>query len=60
MKTTIQITINHAKPLPEGMTDILAERAYNHITAKGGQAGDVTAEVVDLVALPVVEMGEPS
>jgi hypothetical protein len=28
VKTVIQVEIEHDKPLPEGLTDVLAERAY--------------------------------
>lgn len=56
--TTIKLTIKHNTELPAGLTDAIADRAYQFVHAKGGSAGDVTAEVVDLVSLPVVEMPE--
>lgn len=58
MITTIKLTINHKTKLPEGLTDVVADRAYQYIHAKGGSAGDVTAEVVNLIALPVVDVME--
>lgn len=56
--TTIKLTINHNTKLPDGLTDVVADRAYQYIHAKGGQAGDVTAEIVDLITLPVVSLPE--
>lgn len=56
MITTIKLTINHKTKLPDGLTDVVADRAYQYIHAKGGSAGDVTAEVVDLIELPVVDV----
>lgn len=40
-KTVIVIEIAHGKTMPEGITDICAERAYNWLTAK-----DVRCDVV--------------
>ncbi len=58
MITTIKLTINHKEKLPDGLTDVVADRAYQYIHAKGGSAGDVTAEVVDLISLSVVDVME--
>lgn len=63
MKTTIQVTIEHEGKLPDGVTDATADRVYGYINGKGGHAMEVVATIVqtvDLVALPVVKMGEPS
>lgn len=59
MITTIKLTINHKEKLPDGLTDVVADRAYQYIHAKGvnlGPFGDVTAEILDLIALPVVDV----
>lgn len=41
MKTTIQIEIEHAKPLPTKtpITDVVADRTYNYLFANGSQVG---------------------
>jgi len=55
-KTQVLVTITHRAPLPDNVTDILAARAYQWLHAKGGQ-GDAEAKIVNLLELPVVEMG---
>lgn len=44
MRTTVIVEIEHSKPLPEGVTDALADRAYQFAHARG-QMG-LRAEVV--------------
>lgn len=48
MKTIIEIEIEHKTELPDNMTDVLADRAYQAINAKGGFAGDVTARILSI------------
>lgn len=57
-KTVIVVEIHHDKPLPEGITDICAERAYNWLTNKGVRC-DVVAVRHDVNLLRVVDQGEP-
>jgi len=57
MKTLITLEVNHKEPVPM-LADLIAQRAYTlpkveNVTVIG------VASSVDLIALPVVEMGEP-
>lgn len=58
MRTVLTLEIEHAQPIPD-LADKVAQRAYTL-----DKVDDVTvigvASSVDLIALPVVEMGEPS
>lgn len=56
MKTQYLIEIDHREPLPEGMTDALAARAYGFINAHGGDAKGVVVKLV----LPVEGEGDES
>lgn len=57
MKTIITIEIDHREKLPDDLTDVLADRAYGFIHAKGSSCGDVTAkvEVSKPNSVPLVE-----
>lgn len=57
MKTVLTLEIEHKAPIPD-LADKVAQRSYNldkveNVTVIG------VASSVDLIALPVVEMGEP-
>lgn len=56
MKTIIQVEIDHKEPLPQGITDALADRAYQFVHAKGGSTGDVVAKLM----VPEVEEDDAS
>ena len=47
MKTLIQVEIEHSKPLPESVTDALAERAYTLLHNKS-VACNVTARLLEV------------
>lgn len=58
MKSIITLEVDHKEPIPM-LADLIAQRAYTlpkveNVTVIG------VASSVDLIALPVVEMGEPS
>ena len=53
-ETQILLTISHKKPLPEGVTDVIAARFYNWAYSQGCQVG-VNAEIVDVAPLKVKE-----
>ena len=58
MKSVITLEVDHKEPIPM-LADLIAQRAYTlpkveNVTVIG------VASSVDLIALPVVEMGEPS
>ncbi len=53
MKTTIQIEIEHAKPIPD-LAQLVAQRAWSI----DGVTSTSDGKVVDVVALPVKEMAE--
>lgn len=57
MRTVITLSVDHKEPIPM-LADLIAQRAYTlpkveNVTVIG------VASSVDLIALPVVEMGEP-
>jgi hypothetical protein len=54
-ETKIVLTVQHKKPLPDGVTDVIAQRFYMWAYSQGCEVG-VNAEV--LLPLPVKEMTE--
>lgn len=39
MKTILQIELDHKRPLPENVTDAIAQRAYMFLYSNGCEAG---------------------
>ena len=44
-ETIVILTVKHSSPLPESLTDLVAERTYNYLFAKGVKV-DVKATLV--------------
>lgn len=58
-ESRIVLTVTHKKPLPPGVTDVIAQRFYMWAYSQGCEVG-VTAELME--PLPVREMtdGQPA
>lgn len=59
MRTTILLEIDSDKPLPDGATDIVAQRIYQWAGTKSIRCGDVTARILSQVEIDALKNEQP-